>query len=48
MKSRYVVAAVVLIVIAAAAAAFVVKGTSRGYRDGVYEGEYRKIGRAHV
>ena len=40
MKSRYVVAAVVLIVIAAAAAVFVVKGTSRGYRDGVYEGEY--------
>ena len=40
MKSRYVVAAVILIVIAAAAV-FVVKGTSRGYRDGVYEGEYR-------
>ncbi len=40
MKSRYVIATVVLIA-AAAAAVFVVRGSSRGYRDGVYEGEYR-------
>ena len=38
MKSRYVIVAVLLIAIAAAV--FVAKRISRGYRDGVYEGEY--------